>query len=103
MIDCRSVFGAPSRFAVSTYWNYVPGAPTQPASKPAHGYIGMASPLQWRMTVGISPVTVTASTFGPPGALRSGTPISYAGKSLVRRMQMQTATATVSLKDLAGL
>jgi hypothetical protein len=102
VIDCRSVFGSPSRFVVSTYWDYVPGTPTQPAGKAVHGYIGLASPIQWRMTPGISPVSVSTSMFGPPGALRAGTPISFAGKRLVRRMQMQTPTATVSLKDLAG-
>jgi len=104
-IGCRSVFGSPSRFAVSR--NYLPGAPAQPASHPGHGYIGLASPLQWRMTLSISPVTVTKLTFGGPGETKDsvlpGTPVSYAGMSLVRRMQMQTPTATVSLKELAGL
>jgi hypothetical protein len=107
MLACRSVFGPPPRFAVNTYWDYVPGAPAQPASKIVHATIGLASPVRPSMTLNISPVTVTTEMFGSPGkttgSLRSGTPISFAGESLVRRMKMQTATAIVSLKDLAGL
>ena len=107
MIDCRSVFGPPSRFAISTFWDYLPDAAAQPNSRPAHGYIGLASPLEWRMIPGISPVTVTEADFDARSETRAGlllgAPVSYAGKRIVRRLQMQTPAATVSLKDLAGL
>ncbi len=103
MLRCLSVFGPPPRFAIGTYWGYDSGAPIPQTNMPAHAFMGMDSSSQLH----ISPVTATTDTFGVPGvttgSLRSGTPVSFAGRKIVRRMQMQTATATVSLKDLAGL
>jgi hypothetical protein len=104
-INCRSVFGEPSNYTVKTFKNS--GAcGVSPNDIPASGQIGVGSTGESRMTHGISPVTLSMVNFGPPGQrwgrICAGTPITFAGKRVVRRLQMQTATATVSLKDLAG-
>jgi hypothetical protein len=105
-IGCRSVFGQPANYAVSTFWTS--GAcGVSPYNLPALGQIGRQSTRDSWMTPGISPVSVSGVEFvtqgQPSGRLCVGEPVSYAGKRIVQRLQMQTPTATVSLKDLAGL
>jgi hypothetical protein len=104
-IGCRSVFGQPADFAVSTF-RPRGRCEASPSNLPTHGQIGHVSTRESRMTLGISPVTVSGVRFESQvqasGPLCVGAPISYVGKRIVQRLQMQTPTATVSLKDLAG-
>jgi hypothetical protein len=104
-IGCRSVFGQPANFAVGTY-RARGRCEVSPSNLPSHGQIGHVSTRESRMTLGISPVTVSGVKFDSQGQgwgpLCAGAPISFGGKRLVRRLQLQTPTTTVLLKDLAG-
>jgi hypothetical protein len=104
-IGCRSVFDQPANFAVSTF-RASGKCEASPGNLPEYGQIGHESTRESRMTLGISPVTVSGVKFESQvqatGPLCAGAPISYVGKRIVQRLQMQTPTATVSLKDLAG-
>jgi len=104
-IGCRSVFGQPTNFAVSTF-RARGRCEASPSNLPSHGQIGHESTRESRMTFGISPVTVSGVKFESQvqawGPLCAGTPVSYVGKRFERRLQLQTPTATISLKNLAG-
>jgi hypothetical protein len=114
-LECRSAFKEPPEFSINTYWNYLPGSPLAPAdlpsprsyNLPAHGQIGQIS----SQSMSISPIIkVIGADFNnsslPNGThvtFVPGTPVTYSGTRMVRRLRLQTPAVTVSLKDYTDL
>jgi hypothetical protein len=113
-LECRSAFKEPPEFSINTYWNYLPGSALAPAdlpsprsyNLPAHGQIRQIG----SQGMSISPIKVIGADFNnsslPNGThvtFVPGTPVTYSGTRMVRRLRVQTPAVTVSLKDYTDL
>lgn len=101
MIGCRSLFGRPPEFLISSVWTRGRCGAT-PCDLPAHASIGIADRRR-SFAANISPVTVSSAQFDSDGHqvgfLNVGAPVSYAGEQLEHRLLLEMPTTTVTLKD----
>lgn len=108
-LRCRTVFGEPPYFNIDTYWSggdrpeMCEPQPTNLA--PASASVGRVMPGMVPFTVAVSPVHMNEVGIfdqdnpAKRGRLCPGTPITYAGKQVVRRLQLTMPETTIALKD----
>jgi hypothetical protein len=109
MLRCRTVFGEPQYFTIDTFWSSGESPEMcEPSPKnlvPVSGSIGRVMPGMVPFIVTVSPVQINNANiydFGNPakrGRLCPGTPVTYGGKRVMRRLQLKMPEATIALKD----
>jgi len=103
VVNCRSAFQAPPRFAIETFRKLGPCTFPDAAADPAFGMAGNSSSVSMLphiSSVDVSPLQLSAPTRA--GYLCPGMPIKFVEKRFQRRLEIEMPAVTIALKDYVG-
>lgn len=103
VVNCRSAFQAPPRFAIETFRKLGPCTFPDAAVDPSFGLVGNSgsvSLLPHISSVDVTPLQLSASARA--GYLCPGTPIKFVEKRFQRRLRIEMPAATIQLKNYVG-